>query len=105
MAVSIGPKGYLDIIAAGGPQRKVRLVEFLARGDTGFIAQPLFREGENPIAIIDVNYGRLVTSSFITTLSTGGISQSDTGGLGDDGPLTNHVMLAVITDTGTAGVP
>jgi hypothetical protein len=79
-------------------------VEFLARGDTGFIDQPHFRTGENPIAIIDVNYGRLVTTSFITTITTGGISQSDTGGLGDDGQLTNHVMLAVITDTGTAGL-
>ena len=104
MAVSIGPKGHVDISTSGsGPQRKVRLVSFYGRSDTGFISQPILRAGENPIAVIDVNYGRLVTSSF-GGIVTGGISQTDTGGLGDDGSMSGHTMLAVITDTGTAGL-
>jgi hypothetical protein len=52
MAVSIGPKGHVDISTAGsGPQRKVRLVSFYGRSDTGFISQPILRAGENPIAV------------------------------------------------------
>ena len=104
MAVSIGPGGHLDVATAGGgPQRNVRLVSFYGRSDTGYISQPILRSGENPIAVIDVNKGRIVTSSF-GGIVTGGISQTDTGGLGDDGSMSGHTMLAVITDTGTAGL-
>lgn len=105
MAVSIGPRGHIDIVAtaAGGPQRRVRVAAFLGRNDTGFIAQPIMRAGENPIAIIDVNLGRVVTTSF-GGIVTGGLSQTDTGGLGDDGSMSGHAMFAIITDTGTAGL-
>jgi hypothetical protein len=106
MAITIGPKGVLDIVSseAGGPQRKVRIIAFPGRGTTGAISQPRFQAGEKPIAIIDVNYGRLVTDSFDLAVSTGSITQSDTGGLGDDGSMSGHTMFAIITDTGTAGL-
>jgi len=105
VAISIGPKGHVDVVASGGggPQRKVRLAQFYGRSDTGFIAQPIMRLGEAPIAIVDVDKGRLVTSSFGGVV-TGGLSQTDTGGLGDDGSMSGHVMLAIITDTGAAGL-
>lgn len=104
MSSKIGPGGFLDIVPSGvGPQRKITLVEFTARSDTGFIANSRFRAGENPVAVIDANFGRAVTSSFGGVVN-GGISQIDTGGLGDDGLMTNHTMIAVLTDTGTAGL-
>lgn len=104
MSHTIGRKGWIEIDAADlGPQRKFKLGTFYGRSDTGFCDAPFIRAGEPPIAIIDMNRGRNVTSSF-TGAVTGGISQSDTGGLGNDGSMSGHVMLAVIGDTGTAGL-
>lgn len=104
MPAAIGPKGHLEIVATGaGPQRAIRVLEFLGRVDTGFCDQPFMRSGENPLAIFDVTKGRLVTSSFGGVVN-GGLSQTDTGGLGDDGTFEDHVMLAFVTDTGTVGL-
>jgi hypothetical protein len=108
MAIKIGPKGWIEIITTGvGPQRKLKLGTFFGRGaavgDTGFCDAPFFRATEPPIAIIDMNRGRNVTTSFGGVV-TGGISQVDTGGLGADGTMSGHTMLAIIGDTGTAGL-
>ena len=104
MPTAIGPKGHLEIVATGaGPQRAIRVLEFMGRSDTGFCPQPFMRAGEIPLAVIDCTKGRLVTSSFSGVVN-GGISQVDTGGLGDDGLFTAHVLLAFVTDTGTVGL-
>lgn len=106
MARSIHPGTYLELVTPVGPQRKIKIVPFYGRADTGAIANQHIRIGENPIAVIDVNYGRVVTASYITAISvTGEISMSDTGGLGDDGsPGPTHTLLAILADTGTAGL-
>lgn len=100
----LGPKGYATLIASeAGPQREVRIVAFRGRGDTGFCDAPMMRAGEPPVAVIDVDKGRNVTAAFGGTV-TGGISQIDTGGLGGDGSMSGHTMLAIVADTGTAGI-
>lgn len=105
MTTSIGPKGQHDLYAVEvGPQRKVRVVSFNGRSDTGAISSPHFRVGENPIAVIDMNFGRAVTASFSGVTATGEISQIDTGGLGGDGAMTNYTLWAIFGDTGTAGI-
>ncbi len=104
MTTSIGLKGYIEVVTpALGAQRKFKLGVFTGRSDTGFCVAPFFRATEPPIAIIDMNRGRVVTSSF-SGVVTGGISQSDTGGLGNDGSMSGHSMLAIIGDTGAAGL-
>lgn len=104
MTDEIGPRGHKRLVfAEAGPQRAVRVLAFTGRNDTGFCPVPHLRTGEPPLAVIDVTKGRLVTSSFSGTV-TGGISQSDTGGLGNDGQMGGHVMCAIVTDTGTAGL-
>lgn len=109
MTTSIGLKGFIDVAVPGspGPLRKVRLGTFIGRGsgpgDTGFIDAPFMRLNNPPAAVIDLNFGRVVTGSFGGTV-TGGISQIDTGGLGADGTMSGHTMLAIICDTGTAGL-
>ena len=104
MSIKIGPGGVVDIVTSAlGAQRPLRLVAFTARADTGSIAHPMFKTGENPVAVIDMNFGRAVTSSFGGVVY-GAISQIDTGGLGSDGGMSGHTMLAVLTDTGTAGL-
>lgn len=102
MSIKIGPGGFLDIVTSEvGPQRKVRLLSFNGRGDTGAIAHPMFREGENPRHILDVNDGADVTA-FFGGVVYGAISQTDTGA--NDGRISGHTLLAVLADTGTAGL-
>jgi hypothetical protein len=109
MTTSIGRKGFIDVAVAGAPSplRKVRLGTFIGRGsgpgDTGFIDAPYFRANEPPTAVIDLHFGRVVTASFGGVVA-GGISQIDTGGLGADGTMSGHTMLAIICDTGAAGL-
>lgn len=101
MSMKIGPGGFLDIMTSEvGPQRPMRLLSFTARGDTGAIAHPMFKAGENPVAIIDMNTGVAATSAFGGVVY-GAISQTDTGSAA---ALSGHTMIAVLTDTGTAGL-
>lgn len=101
MSIKIGPGGFLDIVTSElGPQRPMRLLSFTARGDTGAIAHPMFKAGENPVAIIDMDNGIAVTGSFGGVVY-GAISQTDTG---LSAALAGHTMIAVITDTGAPGL-
>lgn len=105
MTTAIGPRGRIQFYSNEvGPTRKVSAHTFYGRGDTGFCVVPHLRAGEPPFAIIDLTKGHVVTGSFSGTV-TGGISLSDTGGLGSDGQFaSSHVMLALVTDTGALGL-
>lgn len=104
MSAKIGPLGFLDIVSSQvGPQRKIRVISFQAPAAPGAIFHPMLRTGENPIAIVDLNAGRLVTASF-GAASYGSITQTDTGGLGADGTMAGHTMFAILADTGAAGL-
>jgi hypothetical protein len=104
MAISIGTGGYLEVQSPEvGPERPVRLLPFRGRSDTGFIPQAHFRAGEPPVAVVSFTSGELLPSGAFTGVVNGGISQSynDTGG--DPIDLSGHLLLAVVTDTGSAG--
>jgi len=104
MAISIGPKGYLDLLSTDeGPRRRVRIISFTSPGDTGPIVHQMFEVGNHPAAIIDIDAGELVTSSFKTTVGSNHAirHQSDTGLAA---ALDGHTCWAVITDTGVAAV-
>jgi hypothetical protein len=58
MAVSIGPKGWLDLVStAVDPGKRVRIISFTGPGDTGPIVNDHFIVGRHPSAIIDVTAG------------------------------------------------
>ena len=98
MAISIPQSGYIDVVStAAGPERGVKLISFPGRADTGFIPHSQFRAGENPVAIVNVSTGALATGHFGGVVN-GGISQTDTGN------SAAHTFLAVVTDTGAAGL-
>jgi hypothetical protein len=106
MTISVGPKGYVDLIANDvGPKRKVKVVSFTARADDGPITGQHFpyNASKNQLtAVIDMTIGRNVTGSFRDTGSEAGnihLSQVDTGTANDN--WDGHIMWAVITDTGT----
>jgi hypothetical protein len=98
MSVSIGPRGYVNIVSTEeGPERNVKIVSFSGRADTGFIPNAHFQAGENPVAIVNVQTGALATSRFGGVV-TGGISQTDTG------DFAGNTFFAIVTDTGAAGL-
>lgn len=99
MAISIPPKGFIDIVTAReGPERPVRIVSFTGRGDSGFIPAH-FNAGEPPVAIVNVRSGLLEATGHFINPVTGGISQ-DTGA----GNVSGQTFVAIVTDTGTAGI-
>jgi hypothetical protein len=96
---TIAPRGFVNLISAEeGPERNVRVVSFLGRGDSGFIPAH-FNAGEPPVAIINVGTGLLEAAGHFIAPVTGGISQ-DTGA----GNVAGQTFFAIVTDTGTAGV-
>lgn len=104
MAISIGPKGYLDLVSTDeGPRRMVRIVSFVSPGDTGPIVHQMFEVGKNPAAILDIDAGELVTSSFKTAVSANHAirHQSDTG---QASALDGRTCWAIITDTGITAI-
>ena len=104
MSTKLGPGGFIDLVTSSvGPQRTIRVLSFVAPATPGAVAHPQFKVGENPIAIIDVNFGRNVVAAF-GAAANGSITQTDTGGLGADGSMAGHTMLAILGDTGTAGL-
>jgi hypothetical protein len=104
MSTKLGPGGFLDIVTSAlGPQRPMRLLTFTAPAAPGAVAHPMFKAGENPVAIIDMNFGRNVVAAF-GAAANGSITQTDTGGLGADGTMAGHTMIAILTDTGAAGL-
>lgn len=105
MAISIGPKGFVEITTPeAGPVRKLRAIAFRGRATTGNCDSSGFRATDQLIGVVDTTKGRIVTSSFTVTLNNGSIALADTGGLGSDGAFTGHEMLAfTLGDTGTVG--
>jgi hypothetical protein len=104
MTTKIGPGGFVDLVSSElGPQRQMRIISFTAPAAPGAVSHPMFKAGENPIAIIDMNFGRNVVAAF-GAASNGSITQTDTGGLGADGTMAGHTMWAILGDTGTAGI-
>lgn len=98
MAESIGHKGWFDIITtAHGATRKLRLVSFEGRSDTGDIEHSQFGPDYRVARILNTHTGLDATSHFDTALKLGAITQTDTGtGIGpyiafafpsDGGPL------------------
>jgi hypothetical protein len=88
MAISIGPKGWVDLFAAAvGPKNKVRVVAIENNVPGGATAgdanQPFVDPGMQPIAAINVKTGSLVTSSISDTgTETGKVKILDTGAIG-----------------------
>lgn len=94
MAFSLGPNSNTEFISTGaGAKRRVRLISFFGRADTGAINHPMIVSGEHVVAVIDVSDGSIRTTEFTDILAHGIISQTDTGPSG-------HTMFALITDTG-----
>lgn len=92
MSISLGPGGFMNFVTtARGAQKTVRLISFDGRTDTGDIAHPQFRAGENALAVINTQTGLAATGSFDTTVKTGAITQTDTGsGTGPYIAITMH---------------
>jgi hypothetical protein len=99
MAQTLAPRGHINLMSAEeGPERQVRVVSFVGRGDSGFIPAH-FNAGEPPVAIVNVGTGLLEASGHFINPVTGGISQ-DTGA----GNVSGQTFFAIVTDTGTAGI-
>lgn len=92
MSLSLGPGGVFDFITtARGASKTIRLISFHGRSDTGDIAHPQFRAGENAIAVVNTETRLNATGSFNTTVKTGAITQTDTGsGVGPYVAITMH---------------
>lgn len=106
MTISVGRKGYVELIAPGiGPHRKVKIVSFTGLAADGPIAGqhfPLNTSKQGLKAVIDMDWGLLATSSFRDTGSDTGnlhLSQIDTGVASPN--FSGHTMWAIITDSGT----
>jgi hypothetical protein len=96
MATTIGHRGVLEILTPGaGPKRKpIRIVSFVGLSAAGGVVHPMFDASRHPIAVIDVDEGKLRTAEFSDTGdTTGELTQIDTGPSG-------HVMLSIWADTG-----
>ena len=95
MTKSIAQEGYLELFSAKlGSARKVRIVSFLGLSAAGGVKNVQFDPAFQPVAVIDVDDGKLRTSSFSDTGNTQGeLTQLDTGPSG-------HVCWAIYTDTG-----
>lgn len=101
MAISIGHKGYLNLISADeGPRRMIRIISFTSPGDTGPIVHDQFEVGKAPAVIIDMDTQDVVTTSFKTGVSAAHAirHQSDTGVAA---AISGHTCWAIVADTGT----
>jgi hypothetical protein len=80
----------------------MKVVEFVAPGDTGLIISPHFAAGRSPLEIVDMTTFETVTTMFKTGVSSAhGIrQQSDTG----FAAIADHVCWAIIGDTGVAAL-
>jgi len=102
MAVTLGPKGWIDLIStAEGPKRKVRILSVPNRATPGDALHPFANPDMQPIAAINVRDGKLVTT-YISDTGTeqGQVKITDTGAdvtrVGD----TGDTLWVIYTDTG-----
>lgn len=96
-SMSLGPRGHVKLVSTQvDPGRDVKVLSFRGRADTGTIEHPLFKAAQPPVAVINVNTGLDQTSAF-SGVTTGAISQSDTG-IGD---VSGNTFFAIVTDTGS----
>ncbi len=102
MAISIGPKGWVDLWSSDvGPKRKVRIISVQIPALGGDVKHPFVDPGMQPIAMINVKDGKLVTTYVSDTgTSTGNVKITDTGAdvtrVGD----TGETVWVIYTDTG-----
>lgn len=102
MAITIGHKGWIDLLSnKAGPKRKpVRIVQFL--GDTGTftVTNIGFTSEAHVIAVIDVTTGANVSSpaEFTDGAAQGTIDHADTGTTTN--VTAGDVLWAIVSDTG-----
>ena len=93
--VTVGPNDFIELITTEeGPHRRMRIVSFVGLSAAGGVVNSQFNTDFQPVAVVDMNDGKLRTSEFSDTGdTTGQLTQTDTGPSG-------HTCFAVYTDTG-----
>ena len=102
MAISIGPRGWLQLMPVkGGAKRSAKMISFHALGTAGDVNHPQFSPAAHPVWIGNMSAGgKDVTAFYADTGTTyGRLAELDTGTTSKVG-TAGDTIWALYTDTG-----
>ena len=102
MAISVGPKGWIDLWASDvGPKRRIRVVSVITPSAPGDAYHPFVDPGMQPVAAINVKTGVNVLAYVTDTgTETGYVKFNDTGADIDRVGTAGDPVWVVYSDTG-----